>query len=378
MDILSVPQGDFQLSRFPQRKRETLRAWDAADEYLLNYLAEEKLLTASGRVLIVNDQFGALAVPLHGFQPVSISDSWLAHEGSRANYAHNQLDLTELSLFDSLNYPQEQFDLILLKVPKSLAMLEDQLTRLRPLLKKGGRIIASGMVKAIHTSTLKLFERLIGPTRTSLARKKARLIFPQLDEALNVPDSPYPSAYTLEDSDYQIYNHAAVFSREKLDIGTRFLLQHLPADDHYREIIDLGCGNGVVGLMCADKNPSAQITFTDESHMAVASAELNFTSAFGDNRTANFRVTDCLRGITTESADLIINNPPFHQQNTVGDFIALQMFRESYKVLRNNGELWVIGNRHLGYHVRLKKLFGNCETVASNKKFVILRARKKP
>jgi len=36
----------------------------------------------------------------------------------------------------------------------------------------------------------------------------------------------------------------------------------------------------------------------------------------------------------------------------------------------------VVGNRHLGYHAKLKKLFGNCETVAANRKYVILKAIK--
>jgi 16S rRNA (guanine1207-N2)-methyltransferase len=39
--LLKVPQGQFILQRLPQRKNETLRAWDAA-EYLLNYLARIK------------------------------------------------------------------------------------------------------------------------------------------------------------------------------------------------------------------------------------------------------------------------------------------------------------------------------------------------
>jgi 16S rRNA G1207 methylase RsmC len=58
----------------------------------------------------------------------------------------------------------------------------------------------------------------------------------------------------------------------------------------------------------------------------------------------------------------------------VGDQIALRMFRQSYRALRKGGELWVIGNRHLGYHVSLKHLFASVELVASNKKFVVLRA----
>ncbi|MCO4759101.1 MAG: methyltransferase [Oceanospirillaceae bacterium] len=376
MEILSVPQGQFQLSRFPRRKQEKLRAWDAADEYLLQQVADEHLLNDGCRILVLNDQFGSLAVALHQYHPTVISDSWLAHAGIQANLSDNNIQAEQINLLDSLSDPEDQFDLVLIKVPKSLAMLEDQLHRLRPHLKEGSRVIASGMVKGIHTSTLKLFEKLIGETQTSLARKKARLIFPQVDCNITPTASPYPSSYVLENSVHRIYNHAGVFSRDSLDIGTRFFLSHLPTDDRYQQIVDLGCGNGVVGLMAAEKNPAAELTFVDESFMAVASAKLNFETAFSDTRTARFTATDCLQGVPRNSADLVLNNPPFHQQTVVGTHIANQMFRESRTVLREGGELWVIGNRHLGYHITLKKLFGNCETVASNKKFVILRARK--
>lgn len=376
MEILSVPQGEFKLSRYPRRKQEKLRAWDAADEYLLQQIDEEKLLSPDCRILIINDQFGALSTALGRYQTTMISDSWLAHTGTDANLKDNTCSDTDVTILDSLSIPDGVYDLVLIKVPKSLAMLEDQLYRLRPHLHVNSRIIAGGMVKAIHTSTLKLFEKLLGETKTSLARKKARLIFPQFDANLNVGASPYPGSYILENSEHRIYNHAGVFSRDSLDIGTRFLLANLPCDERYQNIVDLGCGNGVVGLMAAEKNPAAELTFVDESFMAVASAKLNFETAFGQTRSATFKTTDCLQGIQRNSADLILNNPPFHQQNVVGTHIANQMFRESKAVLRQGGELWVIGNRHLGYHIALKKLFGNCETVASNKKFVILRAVK--
>jgi len=128
--------------------------------------------------------------------------------------------------------------------------------------------------------------------------------------------------------------------------------------------------------MASAANPEATIHFVDESYMAVASAESNFNRAFPE-RSALFKVTDCLNGITLDSCDLILNNPPFHQQNTIGDFIAWQMFTESKAVLKQGGELWVIGNRHLNYHAKLKRLLGNCSTVASNNKFVILKTVKR-
>ncbi len=374
MEKLSAPQGTFELSRFPRRKGEKLRAWDAADEYLLQQIGEEGCVQPDTRILILNDQFGALATALSANRPTLISDSWLSHRGSVANLADNHLDTDNLTLCDSLTPPQGTFDLVLIKVPKSLAMLEDQLHRLRPHLHSNSRIVGGGMVKAIHSSTLKLFEKLIGPTTTSLAKKKARLIFPQFDPALAIPENPYPTRYTLEGTNHQIINHAGVFSRDSLDIGTRFFLANLPTNPEIKHIVDLGCGNGVVGLIAAEQNPQAEVSFVDESFMAVASAKANFEAAFGDQRRGYFRTTDCLEGIKANSADLVLNNPPFHQQNVVGTHIAQQMFRESKKVLRKDGELWVIGNRHLGYHVALKKLFGNCDTVAANKKFVILRA----
>ena len=67
-------------------------------------------------------------------------------------------------------------------------------------------------------------------------------------------------------------------------------------------------------------------------------------------------------------------NPPFHADNALGDATAWQMFSDSRAALRQGGELWVVGNRHLAYHAKLKRLFGNCDVVASNPKFVVYRA----
>jgi 16S rRNA (guanine1207-N2)-methyltransferase len=54
------------------------------------------------------------------------------------------------------------------------------------------------------------------------------------------------------------------------------------------------------------------------------------------------------------------------------------MFSDAHRVLRSNGQLWVIGNRHLAYHAKLKRIFGNCDIIGSNSKFVVFRATRKP
>ncbi len=375
MDIFTTPQGQFHLSRFPKRAKEALRAWDAADEYLLQTIDEQKLIQSQPRILLINDSFGALATALAEQQPTAVSDSYLAHQGTIANLQANNIDTDRVTLCDSLSWPNENFDLVIIKIPKSLAMLEDQLHRLRPLLNQEATIIASAMCKQIHSSTLKLFERIIGPTHTSLAKKKARLVFSQFDQKLKIGESPYPKRYVLEGTEFTLTNHANVFSRESLDIGTRFFLAHLPENIGKGKIIDLGCGNGVVGLIAAQRNPQATLQFVDESYMAVRSAQEGFLAAF-PQREAQFAVMDCLRKIEQASVDTVLNNPPFHQNNVVGDHIARQMFKQSYRALKKGGELWVIGNRHLSYHVKLKKLFSNCQVIATNKKFAILKSVK--
>jgi 16S rRNA (guanine1207-N2)-methyltransferase len=321
--------------------------------------------------VILNDSFGALAVALSVYRPTAISDSWLSQQATCNNLALNGIVEEQIQLLDSLSLPQAGIDYLLIKIPKTLALLEYQLLRLRPLLKADCQVIAAGMVKTLPPSAWKLLERLIGPSQPSLAVKKARLIFASVDQNLQLPENPYPTRYQLENSELAICNHANVFSRDSLDIGTRFLLGHLPQNAEYRNFIDLGCGNGIVGVMLAKQNPQARIGFIDESFMAIASARENFVGVFADSREADFVTGDCLTDFPANSADCIVCNPPFHQQHTIGDHIAWQMFQQAHKVLRKGGELRVIGNRHLNYHLALKKLFGNCRQVAANAKFVI-------
>jgi 23S rRNA (guanine1835-N2)-methyltransferase len=165
-----------------------------------------------------------------------------------------------------------------------------------------------------------------------------------------------------------------VFSRERLDIGTRFLLQNLPRTEGPVKVIDLGCGNGLLGLMAGQQNPDASLCFVDESYMAIASARANFKQLDPTLQRADFHLGDGLAEIEKNSADLILCNPPFHQSHAIGDTVALSMFRRSARVLRDGGELWVVGNRHLDYHRKLKHWFSSVDVVTSNKKFMILRA----
>ncbi|GAA4005824.1 methyltransferase [Streptomyces sp. NBC_01352] len=377
---MTTPWGELALSRFPEDPRERLRAWDACDEYLLRYLADQDV-PLSGTVVVVGDRWGALVTALAAHRPAQITDSYLTQEATRANLARAGVETGAVRLLTTQDPPPGRVDVLLVRVPKSLALLEDQLLRLAPSVHEGTVVVGTGMVKEIHTSTLQLFERILGPTRTSLAEKKARLIFCTPEPSQERAANPWPYSYELPDgiglvSGRTVVNHAGVFCADRLDIGTRFLLEHLPDSRAGRRVVDLGCGNGVVGTAMALADPGAEVLFVDESFQAVASAEATF-KANGVPGHAEFRVGDGLAGVPADSVDLVLNNPPFHSHQATTDTTAWRMFTGARRALRPGGELWVIGNRHLGYHLKLRRLFGNSQLVASGPKFVVLKAVKR-
>ncbi len=374
MPLLETPFAQLDLIRQPEQQNEPLQAFDAADEYLLNHLAAQQP-TADTRVLVLNDSFGALAASLAGKVQVSSSgDSFLAFQGLEKNLVRNGLAFDAVRGIAASEPLVGPFDRVLIRVPKTLALLEEQLIRLQGLLAPGAEVVAAAMVKHLPRAAGDLLERYIGPVQASLAVKKARLLI-ATPEAKAPATSPYPSRYQLDEPAIELLNHANVFCREGLDIGTRAFLPHLPKNLGNARVADLGCGNGVLAIASALHNPDAHYTLVDESFMAVQSAAENWRAALGE-REVLVRAGDGLAGQEPQSLDVVLCNPPFHQQQVVGDFLAWRMFQQAREALVVGGALYIVGNRHLGYHSKLARLFRGVEQVAATPKFVILKARK--
>ena len=374
MPLLTTPYAELDLIRQPEQANDPLQAFDAADEYLLAQL-HAQAPDANCRVLVLNDSFGALAASLAGrLQVVSSGDSHLAHLALEKNLARNGLPFDSVPFVPASERWQGPFDRVLVRVPKTLALLEEQLIRLQGHLAPGAQVIAGAMIKHLPHAAGDLMEKYIGPVQASLAQKKARLLTATLAER-PVARSPYPSRYRLDAPALELVNHANVFCREGLDIGTRAFLPHLPRDLGNARVADLGCGNGVLAVASALTNPDAQYTLVDESYMAVQSAQENWQAALGE-RPATFVAADGLAGVEKQSLDVVLCNPPFHQQQVVGDFLAWRMFQQAREALVVGGALYIVGNRRLGYHSKLARLFRGVEQVAATPKFVILKARK--
>jgi len=375
-DIPDLNDRAASLRRYPHTRDQSLRAWDAADEYILRHLGAADNANPAGRTLIVNDSFGALAVALAGRPLTWWNDSYLARKALAENMAANCGQDAEIAVVPADETPSGHFKSVIIKIPKSIDLFEDMLLRIRPLLNSETEFIAGGMIKHTPARAYRLLEKIIGPTRTGLGWKKARLAFAEFDPDKDLPPHAEATMYDLPGLDLSLANRPGIFARNGLDPGTRLLVSHLPVADGPLHVADLGCGNGVLALVIARQCPAASIRGVDESYLAVASARENTISAGLTERDIRFEVGDGLVEMEVASLDLVVCNPPFHQAQAVGDHLAWRMFEQARGALKSGGELRIVGNRHLGYHIKLNRIFGNCEVLASNRKFVVLSSRR--
>ncbi|GGA71345.1 ribosomal RNA large subunit methyltransferase G [Neiella marina] len=374
---LNLATPTLELARFPLDKRETLLPFDAADELIMEWWHRNP--NSWQNVWILNDSFGALSCFFNQQSAAHIqhiSDSFLAQQALLNNLKHNQLDGSRISLLDCLQPWPATPEQVIIKVPKNLTLLKHQLARISRL-PVDTPVIIGARLKDLPAKAIKLLKQAFGNVVPELAKRKARIMHAKVAD-ITIAE-PAPAEWQIDSHDLTISNHANVFSRASLDIGADFLLKHLPQLANPSRIVDLGCGNGVLALAMAKRSPEHEYILVDESHMAIASAKANAEANFAniEQMKFNFLCQHSLTGFADNSIDFVICNPPFHQQQAITDEIAWQMFSQAHKALRSGGKLRIVGNRHLGYHIKLKRIFGGVSRIAANAKFVILESEKR-
>jgi 23S rRNA (guanine1835-N2)-methyltransferase len=166
-----------------------------------------------------------------------------------------------------------------------------------------------------------------------------------------------------------------VFSREGLDLGTRFLLEQLAQLRPVARAVDLACGNGVIGLAALQRGLASELWFCDESAQAIASARLNLETVLPEQvAQAHFHHGDGLRDWSAPAPDLILCNPPFHLQHTVDDYAGRRLLSQAAAVLAPGGQLCLVANRHLDYRRTLAQGFRQQRILAQNRKFRVYLA----
>ena len=193
--------------------------------------------------------------------------------------------------------------------------------------------------------------------------------------------NPREPAAIAQESSLKLGVSPWVFASGQVDGGTRFLLEHSPSltatsgrPSPSGAICDLGCGSGILGMVAAKLFGDSRVYLVDSSCSAVALAARNL--AANDIRNAVAGVTSGLAFFPDRSLDLILCNPPFHQEHQADHATAESFMAGARRVLRPGGTLEIVANRFLSYERPLRAVFGdNAGLIAQDNSFKLLVAR---
>src|SRR5699024_5852532 len=163
-------------------------------------------------------------------------------------------------------------------------------------------------------------------------------------------------------------SYPGVFSHGRLDDGTALLLSVLPADFTGQQVLDMGCGAGVLSLALAQRG--AQVVASDVSVTAVAATEATLAL---HEVAASVQGAD-LYGDLKQRFDVICTKPPFHEGIKRTTVTTETLIQQAPQYLTAAGELWMVANHGLPYEELLRQHFEHVETLAANNRFVVWRA----
>lgn len=375
--LCQTPLGDFLLQRYPTRRKELLQAWCGADLLLLE--AVTQTLPRPASALVVNDEHGALCTALSasGIATTLWTDSALAAHAAALNTANNSAPAVDVVW--STERPPAAPNIVLLRVPKQKALLRQQLATIAGLLPVGALLLAAAMDKHTPKGLSEELQHWVGTPHREHGQYKAHLWRTQR-AAEPVPAAPEPGQnYACEALGIPLYALPNVFSRESLDIGSRFLLDQLPALRPVTRAVDLACGNGVIGLAALQAGLATTVWFCDESAQAIASARINAQRLLAPTTSqhkTHFFHGDGLLDWSEQAPELILCNPPFHAQHTVDDFVGRRLILQAAQVLAPGGALCLVANRHLDYRSALQTGFRQWRVLAENRKFRVYLAER--
>ena len=158
-----------------------------------------------------------------------------------------------------------------------------------------------------------------------------------------------------------------------MDIGSRFLLENMAKLPSTDKIIDLACGNGIIGLTALSRGLCKTLLLCDESAMAIESAHRNAQNIH-PTEDINFHHGDGLLHYEGDPAGLILCNPPFHLNHRIDETVGRRLLVQAAAHLTEGGSLCLVANRHLNYLPVLKREFKRVEKIVQNGKFIIWNA----
>ena len=182
--------------------------------------------------------------------------------------------------------------------------------------------------------------------------------------------------YEIKNEKFEFLTDNGVFSKTKVDFGTDVMLRTFLNENKKLgniQILDIGCGYGVVSVVVKRFFEKAKILSTDVNERALELTKKNIQK---NNRTDDFEVRKSfVFDNISENFDVILSNPPIR----AGKQVIFEIYEKSFFHLNKNGEFYcVIQTKHGAKSTKkkLEELFGNCTTLVIEAGYRIFRCVK--
>jgi 16S rRNA (guanine1207-N2)-methyltransferase len=180
------------------------------------------------------------------------------------------------------------------------------------------------------------------------------------------PDESIRLEYVEAAADRQLtfYAFPGMFSCNRIDEGTSFLLTMLP-ELQGRRLLDVGCGYGIIGISAAARG--ASVCMIDADSRAVKLTRRNLEV----NSLASEVILDDKVPQESDTFDFVFSNPPTH----AGSPVLRSLFGNMVRVCRRTGYVVIVVREQLNYEKWLTEM-GSVVRLGTFGGYKILRIQK--
>lgn len=173
----------------------------------------------------------------------------------------------------------------------------------------------------------------------------------------------------FENISFSFMSDSGVFSKNKIDEGSRLLIEAVYKNQIEGKCLDLGCGYGIISIVLK-KLLNIDAYGVDINPRAV---ELSVKNAMLNQLDIKYYVSNGFDKINDRFNNIILN-PPIR----AGKEIIYKLFDDSYEHLIENGSLWIVIRKQHGAQSALKKLNEKfeCEIINKEKGYWLIKAMK--
>jgi len=180
---------------------------------------------------------------------------------------------------------------------------------------------------------------------------------------------------SLKGHAFTFHSTWGLFSPERIDEGTRMLVESLEIPPAPYTALDLGCGYGAIGLTLAQSSPPSTVHMVDKDFVAIEYAQKNAECNHANN--CRIYLSNGMSHVPpSTSFDIIVSNLPAKVSNEFYEII----FSDALQRLSRDGMLYVVTISGLREYIKRTfiRIFGNYRKVRQSARYAVAVANMKP